>query len=502
MSTNNRYIFNNDYMIGNDEKRLYITYRHHPKVFTQNKSGADPGFFAFLHPEIAKILALFDGMNDLPLIVKEVANRFQISNEYTEKLISSMIENKKRILVTHKGEKCALPSNVIIPLKENNSPSVFFRDIFDIKNYDNSTLRLYKFPLDVTFMVNTICAVDCIYCYADCRNKFDCQIPQHRIKKLIEECRQYGVRVFDLMGGEVLLYKNWKWLIETLRLNGFPIHLSTKVPVSQNIIKEIYDSGIRLFQISLDSFEPNIIEKNLNITDGINYIKKMQIALKEAENHGIKINIHSVITTHNKDVSHLRDFIEKLSLYNNIEKLQISVVGPSLYKHGFQHHRLNSEDIEKLRLFILENKEKFPFNINIPFAISKSFYIDDVESKNARFNNRALCTGNVRQVFILPNGDVTICEELMFHPKFILGNIINEDLHTIWKKNRLSYLEDINTYQNSFCGKCNSFDSCKGNTSKGVCWKEILHAYGEEKWNYPDPKCPHAPIEMNDFFIE
>jgi hypothetical protein len=34
-----------------------------------------------------------------------------------------------------------------------------------------------------------------------------------------------------------------------------------------------------------------------------------------------------------------------------------------------------------------------------------------------------------------------------------------------------------------------------------VC-NEILHAYGDEKWNYPDPKCPYAPTKMRSFYVE
>jgi len=79
-----------------------------------------------------------------------------------------------------------------------------------------------------------------------------------------------------------------------------------------------------------------------------------------------------------------------------------------------------------------------------------------------------------------------------------------DSLQTIWKRNKLDYLEDINYYKDSPCGNCSSFDMCKKSKvkSKGVCWKEIVHAYGEEKWNYPDPKCPYAPQEINKFYME
>jgi radical SAM protein with 4Fe4S-binding SPASM domain len=144
---------------------------------------------------------------------------------------------------------------------------------------------------------------------------------------------------------------------------------------------------------------------------------------------------------------------------------------------------------------------QYPFSVNISLGSRKTKYINDKTIKEENYKKRSLCTGNVRQVFILPDGGVTICEELMFNPNFLLGNIIEEDLQTIWKKNRLKHLEEKATYLNSRCGKCKSFSDCKGSESRGVCWKEILHAYGEDKWNYPDPKCPHAPTDMRPFYV-
>jgi len=503
MDITKKYVVNKSYMLGNDERRSYITYRYHPKLAPIGNDGAVSNFFAFLDPEIVKILTFFDGTASLPKIIEKISERLKISKDYLEKMIPYIIQNNKKICITYKGKRFILPPNVIVPLKENESPYIYTQEDFDCTTTDFSQTRLFKFPLDITFMVNTICAVDCIYCYADCRKKMDCKIPQNKIKNLIEQCRKNGVRLFDLMGGEVFLYKNWKWLVTTMFQNGYVPYISTKIPITKETIFDVYDSGIRLFQISLDSFEPDILEKNLNISDGITYVKKMRQTLRDAEKSDLKVNIHSVITKYNKDISHLSLLIEELSQYNNIAHLQLSIAGPSLYKPGFLNHRLSEEDVKKIKIFVSENKEKFLFNLNLSSDQHKSVFLNDFDNKANVFGNRALCTGNVRQVYILPNGDVTFCEQLMFNPKFILGNIINEDLQTIWKRNSCSYMEDIESYNDSICGKCSSFDSCrKGISSSGVCWKEILYAYGEEKWNYPDPKCPYAPQEMNVFYTE
>ncbi len=89
----------------------------------------------------------------------------------------------------------------------------------------------------------------------------------------------------------------------------------------------------------------------------------------------------------------------------------------------------------------------------------------------------------------------------MFTPEFILGNLREEDLGSIWKKNRLKALELPERYESSNCRNCKHFTDCRSSASKGLCWKEVIYAYGAENWHYPDPRCPYAPLEMNEFYV-
>ncbi len=42
------------------------------------------------------------------------------------------------------------------------------------------------------------------------------------------------------------------------------------------------------------------------------------------------------------------------------------------------------------------------------------------------------------------------------------------------------------------CLKCNSFNKCKGGSSKKICYVDIVNVYGKGKHNFPDPRCPKA----------
>lgn len=122
--------------------------------------------------------------------------------------------------------------------------------------------------------------------------------------------------------------------------------------------------------------------------------------------------------------------------------------------------------------------------------------------RQQNFHKRAICTGNLWNVVILPNGDVTICEELYRIPEFILGNISNSTLREIWngEKALSLYNDPLKNRMKGQCSCCEDYISCRNGA--GVCWKSILMAYGKENWHYPDPRCPKAPAPIYKFYYE
>ena len=47
----------------------------------------------------------------------------------------------------------------------------------------------------------------------------------------------------------------------------------------------------------------------------------------------------------------------------------------------------------------------------------------------------------------------------------------------------------------SACYSCKIFDECKANQNS--CYINILKVYGDEKWDYPDPRCSKAPRNIS-----
>lgn len=77
----------------------------------------------------------------------------------------------------------------------------------------------------------------------------------------------------------------------------------------------------------------------------------------------------------------------------------------------------------------------FPFKLYKP-SILRDFNRLPLKDKEKRFKNRTMCSGNLNALYILPDGQVTICEELYWHPHFIIGDLRKQTLKEIWNSEK------------------------------------------------------------------
>ena len=121
--------------------------------------------------------------------------------------------------------------------------------------------------------------------------------------------------------------------------------------------------------------------------------------------------------------------------------------------------------------------------------------------RDKEFQNRPLCEGNLSYMLVLPDGKVTICEELYWHPQFILGNITEKSIMEVWMSDKalaLHHLSRKDISEKSACKICGDFNLCRGENGSRVCWKTVQYFYGSENWDFPEPSCPFAPPAIND----
>ena len=96
------------------------------------------------------------------------------------------------------------------------------------------------------------------------------------------------------------------------------------------------------------------------------------------------------------------------------------------------------------------------------------------------------------------DGKVTICEQLYWNPRFIVGDVTKESIQEVWnseKSMRLWNLDKRMLSSDSPCKECPVMEVCYSERNR--CWADVIKAYGEEGWDYPDPRCEKAPELKN-----
>jgi radical SAM protein with 4Fe4S-binding SPASM domain len=460
----------------------------------------------FLHPVYAVLLCLFDGEKNLKTVEDEFAVITGLKREFISTFVSQLLENQTEIKVDFNGSTFYFPKNTLIRAGNKNDVTHYNPYDFLIPNnhLDFKCQRLYE-PLDATIILNNRCVTRCTYCYADKRKLVHCSIPFERIVEIIQEANEIGMRSFNISGGELFTYRNWKELLKEIVENDFDPYITTKYPLNERHIKTLKDIGIKRIQLSLDTVKRDEMCKLLNVNK--KYYDRILKTLTDLNNNNFEIFINSQITSINQDS--IAELLNYLLNFENINHIRLRATAFSLYPKGDKGNYLSirpaKDKLDKIEALVMELREKYKDRVPLDFFEypQRKKYIASAEEKRILFENRPQCSGNFHAFHILPEGKVTICEVLYWHPQFIIGDLMKQSIREVWNSEKALSLYQFSkdlVREQIACKRCDDFDRC--HQEQGVCWKQVLYAYGEENWDYPDPRCPYAPEPGNEFWIE
>lgn len=502
-NNNNIYIFNPFYSLKNDKKRILLMNSPHFKI---PFGFAEDGIVSFIHPLFAIILSFFDGRTPYNDVISKIATVTNFEKEDIENFVNSFIENNKRINIEYDDNYFEFPINILVNNndKKYKKRSIDYNEFFIEDEYDFYTYRLFESPSTITILLNTKCITDCIYCYVDREKKMDCQIPITRIKELIREAKQLKVIQFDISGTEIFLYKYWDELVTELIANDYYPYLSTKIPISDKIIKRLKTIGINDIQISLDTVD-NKIAQIINKVEIDNYIEKMLKTLKLLDINDINCAINVVLVKENGSVESVKKLLDSVNSFSNIERVTLNPAERSQYwdSKNYDLYKNTLSEIQLLEKFIDENKKMYNFELVLAGYTKKDEYVNKSSILKTNFDNRASCSANKEQFCILSDGQVTICEELYWTPQFIIGDINKQSIKEVWQSEKALKLEELSRSDfrdESICKICHEFENCR--LGKGVCWSDVISAYGLENFDYPSPTCPYSPKLKYSFYHE
>lgn len=484
-------ILNPNYVLKPDDGRVLVM----ASLVGRNRlKGIDDSFTNIIHPIYAMILSFVDG-REYNECINEAAKVLDVTEDLIEGFIQKLLDNPEQVYIKSNDKFSAFPPNTIITIPSRTPSRRYNPEMFSYSELD-LRMKRHLTPSTITLMVNNICATNCIYCYQDKRRIAKCSIPLNRIFELIHEARKLNVNTFDVIGGEFFLYKHWREVLSELRKYGYNPYLSTKIPLTEDDIIFLSQIGICDLQVSIDSLIEDHLISSLKVSAG--YVNKMIDTLHLLERYNIPVMIHSVLTKYNastKDMSSVFDIIKNLS---NLIDWHIVKGDESLYpKDNYQNIEIKSDDLNKIIDYLKILKREGSVKIHIPERPIGNIVSQNHSEINSQqvtqFFQRSFCSGLFSSLYILPDGNVTICEQLYWNKYFIIGNVIQHTLAEVWNSDRANaifFIKQEDIPSDSLCHSCKQFEACR--SVRQVCYREIIRKYGTDKWYYPDVNCPFA----------
>lgn len=487
---NKEYILNPDYIFRNDKSRVLL-YSKNP----------NENWKCYLHPIQAMALSFFREKKVFSENIHSLALAFGISDEYAFKIMSPFIENHNFLVVNWNGNKIKFPPNMLVDsscLDTEYSFCDIDSDYLKCDNLDLKTKRCLLAPISMTIILINTCVTNCCYCYADKRPRTMQILTTERILSIIEEAYNLKMKSLLLIGGEVFLHKDWKIILRKVIEKGFYVRpLSTKIPISDSIIKDLNEVGYRsIIQLSIDTIDSHLIEKIL----GANavYLKKIKAGIQLLDKSNIKYQIVTVITRYNVDFHYIKELFIYLSSLINIVSWRITPAFKSAYMNNDSYKKIKAPRNDIEILFNRIRTEIMPythFDVILDLkSLTKNFYKGKHGCKSF---HGGVCGILNDEIIVLPDGKVTVCDQLYWNEKFIIGDLTLNSIKDVWNSNKSQELleqKQILVSEKSACKKCEIFDSCFIHR----CWSDVIKAYGDDNMDYPDPRCIKAPAMLND----
>lgn len=487
------YVLNPDYHLRNDGNRVLL----YSKWQTDERSTGN--WLSYIHPLQAGLLALFTYRRTLADALFYIARISGSDIADAKERIAGWLENKEPFYTRFLGNNVWMPRNVLVPYS-GNEPFLELNpnDFMIWRKLDLTGRHLYEAPLSVTLMLTNRCRTHCRYCYADTVTQVSQPLPLGRIFQLIEEAGRLGLKQVGLIGGEVFLHPHWEEIVrKTVECGVEPEYLSTKLPFTQERVEALHRTGYRgMVQVSLDAVDPKILKESLRVGDG--YLPAVLEGLRLLDESGLPYHVATVLTTYNCAVSVQLELFRFLATLKHLSHWNVVPVSDALTMTPAEFARLKPAREEVERVFAVLGRFLYPFKIHLVRDLLDARYHCTMGGSQ-NFEGKQ-CPALNTQFFILPDGKATVCEQLYWHPHFLIGDASRQGIREIWQSEEARWLYVLAKEEvrgESACHSCPVADACFSYNNR--CWADIVKAYGRDNWDYPDPRCiragkPEVPI--------
>lgn len=334
--------------------------------------------------------------------------------------------------------------------------------------------RYLSIPLTAQLEVTDFCNHRCIHCY-----NLDSEIKNRPMRKVNDNtvlaCAQKLIdnNIFSVIvtGGEPLLNKELtKKVISLLKDNNTRVALNTNLTLAD----DAFISFLKEHKVGVLTSCPSGVESSFSKLVGINNYALFEKNIRKLVSAGVRFTVNMVVTKQN--LHEIRATAEKMKTLG-CKSFAATPMGLNV-EYPRLDLLLSVEEVHEVISDLLWIEENLKMRVDILEALPKCVFPDNVLQGKHAFLNRK-CQAGRTVIAVSCNGDVRPCA----HNPFSYGNILEEDLKTIWKKmsawRSMEYVPDD-------CKDCSWLNRCNGG-----CRTSAKVFNGD--WNKKDMWCTGNP---------
>lgn len=345
--------------------------------------------------------------------------------------------------------------------------------------------RLRKFRPAIYWYLSFRCNLECTHCsvYSSPQVDTSGDLTTAQAMRVIDQMADLHVGGANVTGGEALLRRDALEIIRATTDRDIAVGLESNGILFTDRFAALAQElqGRRLFSVAI-SLDGGTAEAHDAIRGAGSFAKTVR-GLRLIAGYGIKFSVQMVLTRANYHT--LPQFYALATeLSPSFESAQLALLNP--IGRGIELMDtlgLRMSDIRAILATVKREKATYPGRTVFkappalvpPEYLAMVFQDDHVESQMS-------CQFPL--LGVLPNGDVTICALSRDNDQLYFGNILSQNLKTIWEETRMGMLRSryvSATDLTGICGDCVWKYSCKG---------------GCRAWAYEDGGNFDAPLPL------
>lgn len=342
-------------------------------------------------------------------------------------------------------------------------------------------------PLEINYVVTHTCPRRCLYCYAETylAPRLDL-LPLDRVEAVAREAGRLRVNAMYLSGGDPFARKEILEIVRLLVANRVPPFLSTKSHLKRRTCDRLRELGIEHMQVSLDAADEALADE---LTGSRGFYREILETLDNLQALGIRVRVKAVVTSRNlRAIPGLLEYLAG----RGVRAIQLSGYGRSVYRHADTLFPGNDDLAwlaDQTRAFATAHPE-------VALVLSNVQPRPPItpELKRRTWAGRSACSAGRTAMTVLPDGKVTICDQLPSEPTYYLGDLARQSILEVWNSERVQrfLLPSREELAGTACFSCPDFEDC--HRLKSRCLRDVYNVFRDAR--NPDPACPRSGIDV------